>query len=227
MDGSFIQAMELLFSGDREVYFIAFTSIKFSLISTVFSAVLAVPLGVLLALKNFFAKRGVIIVLNSLMALPTVVIGLFVYSFLSRSGSLGHLGLLFTPTAIVIGQSLLILPIISSMVFSGLSKLDPRLRETLVTLGASPKNIFVMIVKEGKTAILSAILAGFGRVIGEVGISMMLGGNIRWYTRTITTTIALETSKGEFELALALGVILIILALLINFALHGAVRYGK
>ncbi|MFP4564431.1 MAG: ABC transporter permease [Spirochaetia bacterium] len=227
MDGSFIRAMELLFSGEREVYFIAFTSIKFSLISTVISAVLAVPLGVLLALKNFFAKRGVIIVLNSLMALPTVVIGLFVYSFLSRSGSLGHLGILFTPTAIVIGQSVLILPIISSMVYSGLSKLDPRLRETLVTLGASSKNIFVMILKEGKTAILSAILAGFGRVIGEVGISMMLGGNIRWYTRTITTTIALETSKGEFELALALGVILIILALLINFALHGAVRYGK
>ncbi|MFW5768452.1 MAG: ABC transporter permease [Spirochaetota bacterium] len=227
MDGSFIRAMELLFSGEREVYFIAFTSIKFSLISTIISAVLAVPLGVLLALKNFFVKRGVIIVLNSLMALPTVVIGLFVYSFLSRSGSLGHLGILFTPTAIVIGQSVLILPIISSMVYSGLSKLDPRLRETLVTLGASSKNIFVMILKEGKTAILSAILAGFGRVIGEVGISMMLGGNIRWYTRTITTTIALETSKGEFELALALGVILIILALLINFALHGAVRYGK
>ena len=154
------------------------------------------------------------------MALPTVVIGLLVYTMLSNNGILGNSRILFTPLAIIIGQSILAFPLIASMVYAGLSKLDSRFFETLKTLGANQRNIFKATIKEAKFIILSAILAGFGRVIGEVGVSMMLGGNIRFYTRTITTAIALETSKGAFELGLTLGLILMIIALSINFILH-------
>ena len=224
---AFSRAIKLIFSGDREVYFIALTSLKFAGLSIVISSLLSFPFGVLLGLKDFFGKRMVIVVLNSLMALPTVVIGLLVYSFLSRSGPLGNLGLLFTPGAIIIGQAILSFPIVASMVYGGLSKMDRRLPETLVTLGASGRDIFWMTIREAKIAILSAVLAGFGRVVGEVGVSMMLGGNIRWYTRTITTAIALETSKGEFETGLALGIILMGIAFTVTFVLHWAVRHEK
>jgi tungstate transport system permease protein len=132
--------------------------------------------------------------------------------------------MLFTPGAIVVGQIILSFPIVASMVYSALSRMDPRLPETLITLGASKVGMLWMIVRESRIAILSAVLAGFGRVIGEVGVSMMLGGNIRWYTRTITTAIALETSKGEFELGLALGAILMLIAIGINFAMHWTFR---
>jgi tungstate transport system permease protein len=134
------------------------------------------------------------------------------------------MGLLFSRGAIIIGQTLLSLPIIISLVYGAISRIDRRLPETLTTLGAQPGDIFIMTLKEGKTAILSALLAGFGRVIGEVGVSMMLGGNIRWYTRTLTTAIALETSKGEFELALALGLILLVISFTVNLILHWLVK---
>jgi tungstate transport system permease protein len=224
MPQSLWKAFEALVSLDREVYFIVLTSLRISTLSTVIAAALSMPLGVWLGLTPLRGKKPVIAVLNSLMALPTVVIGLFVYSLISRSGPLGGLGFLFTPAAIVIGQVILSFPIIASMVYSALSRLDPRLPETLVTLGASRVDTFWMVIRESKIAILSAVLAGFGRVIGEVGVSMMLGGNIRWYTRTITTAIALETSKGEFELGLALGIILMLLAIGINFMLHWLFR---
>ena len=160
------------------------------------------------------------------MALPTVVIGLILYSLLSRSGTLGAFGLLFTPFAVITGQSVLALPIITSLIYSAFSGISKELPETLETLGARGFSRYLMIMRESGTAVLSAILSGFGRVIGEVGVSMMLGGNIRWYTRTITTTIALETSKGEFELALALGLILIAISFLVNFSLHMGIRYA-
>jgi len=224
MLSSFGKALELLFSGDWEVYFIVLTSLRISALSTIAAGVLSIPLGAWLGLTSARAKKPITATLNSLMALPTVVIGLLVYSFISRSGPLGHLDLLFAPGAIVIGQVILAFPIVASMVYGGLSRLDPQLAETLVTLGASRGNMLWMIVREAKVAILLAVLAGFGRVIGEVGVSMMLGGNIRWYTRTITTAIALETSKGEFELALALGLILMVIAIGINFVLHWTFR---
>ncbi len=159
------------------------------------------------------------------MALPTVVVGLVVYSVISRSGPLGGLGLLFTPRAVVIGQAILALPIVISMIASGLSRLDPLFPEVLTTLGASRAGIFWMTLREARGAVLSASLAAFGRVVGEVGAAMMLGGNIRGYTRTITTAIALETSKGEFELGLALGIILMLTSLLVNAGLHVAVKH--
>ena len=214
------QALLLLVSLDRELVSIVLTSLKISVSSTIIASALSVPFGVWLGLTRARARRAIVAVLNSLMAVPTVVIGLFVYSLISRTGPLGGLGILFTPWAIVVGQVILSLPIVTSMVYGALGRLDPRLAETLVTLGASRLDMLRMVVRESRSAILSALLAGFGRVIGEVGVSMMLGGNIRWYTRTITTAIALETSKGEFELGLALGIILMLIAIGINFTLH-------
>jgi tungstate transport system permease protein len=227
MFGIFGQAIGLLIAGDREVYFIAWTSLRLSLISVVIASALSLPLGFWIGLKSFPGKKQLIAFLNSLMALPTVVVGLLVYSFISRSGPLGSLGLLFSPVAIHIGQIILCFPLITSLVYSALSRVDQRLPETLITLGARPAEIFRMTIWEGRIAILSALLSGFGRVVGEVGVAMMLGGNIRWYTRTLTTAIALETSKGEFELGLALGIILMAIAFIVNFTLHGLVKHER
>ncbi len=212
-------------SGDPELWFIAGTSLRFSLSSAIIACIPGIPLGVLIALKRFRGRRALLTVLNSLMALPTVLVGLIVYSLISRSGPLGSLGLLFTPAAVIIGQAILAFPIVASMTASGLSNLDPLFPEVLTTLGASRRGILWMSVREARGAVLAAALAAFGRVVGEVGAAMMLGGNIRWYTRTITTAIALETSKGEFELGIALGIILMATALGVNALLHGVVKH--
>jgi tungstate transport system permease protein len=223
--GAFGRAVELLVSGDREVWFITWTSLRFSLSSAVLACIPAVPLGVLIGLRRFPSRRAVLAVLSTLMALPTVVIGLVVYSFISRAGPLGSLGILFTPAAVIIGQAILAMPIIISLTASALSSLDPLFPEVLTTLGARRRDILWMSMREARGAVLSAVLAAFGRVVGEVGVAMMLGGNIRWYTRTITTAIALETSKGEFELGLALGIILMATALGVNVTLHAVVKH--
>jgi tungstate transport system permease protein len=212
----FGQALQLIFSGDYEVLFITLTSLRFSLLSTAIASALAVPMAVWLHFARFPAKRVIVSLLHTLMALPTVVIGLMVFSLLSRSGPLGPLGILFTPAAVITGQVFLSLPLITTLVHSGLSGLDSRFRETVVTLGARGKDLLAATLFQARFLILSALLAGFGRIVGEVGVSMMLGGNIRWYTRTMTTTIALETSKGNFQLGLALGIILMLVALAIN-----------
>lgn len=203
----------------------AWTSLRFSLASAVIACVPGIPLAVLIALKRFRGRRALLAVLSSLMALPTVVVGLLVYSLISRAGPLGPLGLLFTPRAVIIGQAILAFPIVLSMTASALSSLDPLFPEVLTTLGASQRRILWMSVREARGAVLSASLAAFGRVVGEVGAAMMLGGNIRWYTRTITTAVALETSKGEFEQGLALGIILMALALGVNALLHWVVKH--
>ena len=225
MSGPFGKAFELLVTGDREVWFITWTSLRFSLSSTLIACLPGIPLGVMIGLRRFRGRRPVLAVLNSLMALPTVVVGLMVYSLISRSGPLGALGLLFTPGAVIIGQAILALPIVMSMTASSLSRLDPLFPEVLTTLGAGTRDILWMSVREARGPVLSACLAAFGRVVGEVGAAMMLGGNIRWYTRTITTAIALETGKGEFELGLALGIILMAMALGVNALLHWAVKH--
>ena len=219
------EAVKLILSGDPELVGICLTSLRFSSLSILLASLAGIPLGFFLKFKSFPGRRIILVVINSLMALPTVVVGLFVYSLVARSGPLGSLGLLFTPAAVIIGQFILVLPIITSMVHGRVSEMDPRLPETLKTLGATGPYYYFMLVKEMKGSIASAVLAGFGRVVGEVGVSMMLGGNIRWYTRTITTTISLETSKGEFELGLALGLILMAIAFLLNFLTHRLVRY--
>jgi tungstate transport system permease protein len=221
------QAFILLFTFDREIYTIAFTSIWISFLSTLLAGTISVPMVFWLDFSKTPFKRASIALLNSMMALPTVVIGLFIYGFISRSGFFGRLGLLFTPTGIIIGQTILAIPVISSIILSGFSIIDTRLYETLRTLGARRLRLLVTVLYETRYITASAVLAGFGRVIGEVGVSMMLGGNIRWYTRTLTTAIAMETSKGEFSYALSLGIILITIALGINFTGHGLLEVRK
>ncbi len=221
---SLIEAVSLLAGGDRETWWTVATSLRFSLWSTIFAVIPGVPLGAALFLGRFRGKRAAVALVNAVMAVPTVVVGLFVYSFISRSGPLGSLGLLYAPGGVVLGQAVLAFPLVAAMSYTGLQKLDPRYNETLLTLGAGPWRRMVAIVREGRYVITQAVLAAFGRVTGEVGVSMMLGGNIRWYTRTMTTTIALDASKGEFERALSLGFMLLAIALIVNFLSHLAVR---
>jgi len=221
----FFEALKLIFSFDKEFLEIVFVSLKVSFLSTVLATVFGVPFGIFVSYKEkFFLKNAIITVLNTCMSLPTVVIGLTVYSFLSRKGPFGEFSLLFTQTAIVIGQFILIFPVISSLTISAIKGLDKRVKKTVVLLGANNLQQFVIFVKEARFGIMAAIIAGFGRVFAEVGISMMLGGNIKNYTRTITTAIALETSKGEFALGVALGIVLLTVALLINIVFSGIQR---
>jgi tungstate transport system permease protein len=222
---AFVEALQLLARRDRELLDITVNSLSFAFASTALAAVGGVPVGVLLAFRRFPGKQTIVSAVQTLVGLPTVIVGLLVFGLLSRGGPLGSLGLLFTPAAVIIGQAILAFPIIVSFVSAGLAHLDTALEETLLTLGASRFRRTLKIIREGRIAVASAVLTGFGRVIGEVGIAMMLGGNIRWYTRTITTAIALETQKGAFAMSVALGVILIVVAFGVNFGLSHLIRF--
>lgn len=212
----FAQALRIIVSGDAEFLGIVGVYLLVASVSTVLATLTGVPVGVLVAHKQFRGRRAVLTLLNTLMSMPTVVVGLMVYSFLSRRGPLGELGFLYTRTAIVIGQWILAFPIISGLTVAAVKGLDRRIHTTALSLGADSTQGFRMFLHEARFGILAAIVAGFGRVFAEVGISMMLGGNIRGYTRTITTAIALETSKGEFALGIALGLVLLTVALGVN-----------
>ncbi len=232
MDGFFIQALseafEMLWSLDPELYYIVYVSLYVSFLSTLIASVMGVPLGFAIAVREFRGKRAVITVLNTLLALPTVVIGLLVYAFLSRRGILGDLGMLYTPWAIVVGQVILILPWVATFTLSAVSRVDSRYRNTARTLGAGIWQTSLAIAREARFGILAAVIAAFGRVIAEIGIAMMLGGNIKGFTRTMTTAMALEHNKGEFVLAVALGVVLLTVSLLMNIFLQLVQgRYGS
>ena len=209
-------AFALILSFDPEIYFIVWTSLYISLIAVLLAALIGVPLGILTVLKHFPGKSLLQQSLNTLMALPTVVVGLLLYGLLTRQGPLGDLGLLYTTTAIIIGQTILIIPVIWNLSIAAANSADVRLLPTSQALGASTLQQAKMYCYEVKFSLLAALVAGFGRAIGEVGIAMMIGGNIEGFTRTMTTAIALETSKGEFEFALALGVLLLATAFLTN-----------
>lgn len=211
-------AFQMLFSGDPQLWYIVWTSCWISLTSTGLASFIGVPAGVFLAFKKFRGRGTVIALLHTLLALPTVVIGLFCYVFISRQGPLGPLELLFSPLGIILGQTILIVPIVATFTHSALAAVADEVRATALTLGAGVSRATLSVIGEARFGILAAITAAFGRAIGEVGISMMLGGNIKGFTRTITTAIALETSKGEFALGLGLGVILIAIALTVNLA---------
>jgi tungstate transport system permease protein len=213
---SFISAILLIASLDQEVLSIVWVSLKVSGISTLFASLMGVPIGFLIAYGSFKGKRILIICLNTMLALPTVVIGLFVYSFISRRSILGSLDLLYTQKAIVIGQIILILPIVATLTIAAISRIDERYRKTAMTLGANRRQTACVIFREARFGIFAAVIAAFGRVIAEVGISMMLGGNAKGFTRTMTTAMALEYDKGEFILAVALGIILLALSFGIN-----------
>lgn len=213
-------ALKMIVSFDPEVIEIVLVSIKISTSSIILATLAGVPLGFYVAIRDFWGKRAVITVLNTLMALPTVLVGLLVYSLISRRGPLGTIGLLYTPWAMIIGQTILAFPIVAALSLSATQGIDKRVEKTALTLGANNLRTAFFILAEGKFALLSAIIAGFGRVFAEVGVSMMLGGNIRGFTRNITTAIAFETGKGEFALGIALGLILLTVAFSINILFH-------
>ncbi len=218
--GGMWKALGLIFSLDREIFSIALLSLKVSTIATFLSSLVGVPLGFIIGSGQFWGKKGLTAIFNTLMALPTVVVGLLVYSLISRQGPLGPLELLFTPKAMVIGQFILATPIIVALTISATQAIDPRVKITAMTLGAGPLRTAVTVLSEAKFALLASVVAGFGRVIGEVGCALMVGGNIRGYTRTMTTAISLETAKGEFAFGLALGFILLTVAFVVNILLH-------
>ncbi len=215
-----VEALRMILAFDREFISIVGVSLKVSMTSTALAAALAVPGGIALAVARFRGRQAVITLINTLMSMPTVVIGLLVYSLISRQGPLGGFGLLYTQTAMVAGQTLLAFPIITGLVLAAIADMDRRVLATAAALGADRRQGFRALLREARFGIQAAMVAGFGRVFAEVGISMMLGGNIRGYTRNITTAITLETSKGQFALGLALGLVLLTVALGVNVALE-------
>ena len=217
---SFVSALRLIGSLSPDVADAVRTSLAVSAGATVFASLFGIPLGVLVGLADFPLKRLVVLGLNTLMAVPTVVIGLVVYGFLSRQGPLGVLGLLFTPMAIVVGGVMLAAPIVANYSLASVRGADPRILPTALTLGAGRFRAVGTLIGEIRFGILAAVIAGFGRVVSEVGVAMMLGGNIRGYTRTMTTAIALETSKGEFAFGMALGIVLMMVAFSVNLFLN-------
>lgn len=212
-------AFRLIFSFDREVFRIVLFSLRVSSIAIVFASLVGIPLGFLLGVKDFWGKKFVVVLVNNALALPTVVIGLVIYSFISRVGPLGYFGLLYSPTAVIIGQFVLSMPIIVALTHSAIQGIDIKVRRTALTLGATEIQAAWSVIKEARYAVMSAVIAGFGRIIAEVGSAMMLGGNIKGTTRTMTTAISLETSKGEFGFGIALGIILLLISLSINVLL--------
>jgi len=213
------KAFQLLIQGDPEVLRITLLSLQVSGLATIISLVLSLPIGTFLALVNFPTKRFWISVINTGMALPPVVVGLVVSIFLWRSGPLGELHLIYTPTAIVIAQVLIAFPMAAGLIISALQQLDPRLRTQMLGLGASNTQMVLVLWKEARLPMFAAIIAAFGSVISEVGASMMVGGNLEGHTRVLTTAIVLETSRGIFASAIALSLILIGIAFLVNLAL--------
>ncbi len=215
-----LSSFRLIIALDKELYYVVWTSLKVSLLAVLFAALISIPLGVMVALNTFRGKHFLLACLNTLMALPTVVVGLLMYGLLNRQGLFGDYGLLYTPAAIIVGQCVLIIPVVWNLSIAAINGADPRLAKTCSSLGASFFQRCIIYMSEVRFALIAAIVTGFGRAIGEVGIAMMLGGNIAGYTRTMTTAIALETSKGEFEFALALGFMLLLVAFVVNGVLQ-------
>jgi tungstate transport system permease protein len=204
---------------DPEVWEITLLSLRVSLLATGISLLFGIPLGTFLALRRFHGRGFILSLVNTGMALPPVVVGLVVSIMLWRSGPLGDLRLIYTPIAIIIAQTIIAFPVVTGLTSAALQQLNPRLNLQLLGLGASRFQMIMILWKEARLPLLAALMAGFGSVISEVGASMMVGGNIRHQTRVLTTAIVLETSKGEFAKAIALGVLLLLMAFAVNLAL--------
>ncbi len=213
---SFAAACRLAWSLDPELLKIVQVSLAVSGLATLLASLVGIPAGFAIAHSQLPGKRVVITLLNTLLALPTVVIGLSVYVFISRRGILGHLDLLYSQPAMIIGQFILVVPLITALTIAAVSRVDERYRKTARTLGANNWQTALVVLREARFAIAAAVISAFGRVISEIGISMMLGGNIKGFTRTMTTAMALEYDKGSFTLAVALGLVLMALSLGIN-----------
>jgi tungstate transport system permease protein len=222
----FIQALHLILALDRELLGIIILTFEVSGIALVLAVAAGLPAGAATGLARFPGRGFVISVMNTLTGLPPVVVGLFVYLLLSRKGPMGFLGLLYSPSAMVIAQTILALPIVTALCHSAIVNVDPIIRQAARTLGATPLQQTFAVIREARYGILSAIITAFGRVMAEVGAILIVGGNIAGHTRVMTTTIALETDKGNFELALALGIILLAISFIVNAALHAVQRKG-
>lgn len=217
-------AFQLIITLDSDLVEITLRSLQVSLSALIIASLIALPFGTWLAIRRFRYRRFTIAVLNALMGLPPVVVGLIVYLLLSRSGPFGVLGLLFTPTAMIIAQVIIITPLIASITHQAMRELWAEYHDLLISMNTTKRQRISTLIWDGRRALLTAALAGFGRAIGEVGAIMIVGGNIDHATRVLTTAIALETGKGDFALALGLGFVLIALALLVNIAIHALSR---
>jgi tungstate transport system permease protein len=226
---AFVAAAQLIIARDSDLLEIVLLSLQVSLTAVGIASIIGLPLGAAVALFRFPGRRAIAVLLNALMGLPPVVVGLIVYLMLSRSGPLGVLGLLFTPSAMIVAQSILVTPIIAALSRQVVEDLWAEYWEQLSSLGASPRRAIWTLLWDGRFSLVTAVLAGFGRASAEVGAVMIVGGNIDHVTRVMTTAIALETSKGDLALALGLGIILIALSLVINgaaFVVRDAARSG-
>ena len=223
---AFRTSIHLILSLDREIYGVVLRSLEFSLWATVLAVLFGVPAGFLVGSQSFRGKSLLITLLNTTMALPSVIVGLIGYSLLSRSAPLGFLDLLFSPKAVILGEFLLSLPVIVNLTIAAVQSVDPRVALTARTLGAGSIRTAWTTLMEARFALMAAIIAGYGRAVSEVGSAVMLGGNIRFSTRTMTTAIALETSKGEFGMGLALGFFLLLAVFSINILLYALQKKG-
>jgi tungstate transport system permease protein len=214
----FFQAFKLLLGGDAATFSAIWTTVIVSGYSIIASLIIGIPLGFCLGYFEFNGKKPLRTVVDTLMALPTVFIGLLVYAFLTHRGPLGNFGLLFTLPGIAIGQTILALPIVIGLSATAVEGMDQKLRITVMSMGANRLQLFISTIWEARHGILAGAIAAYGRVMTEVGISMMVGGNIKWHTRTITTAIALETNKGQFGMGVALGLVLLLIAFCVNLS---------
>jgi tungstate transport system permease protein len=226
ISAAFSAAIALIIGLDPGFLGIVRLSLGVTLSAVLIAAIIGLPLGALLALSRFPGRGGVIVFVNAMMGLPPVVAGLVIFLLLSRSGPIGFLGLLFSPTAMVLAQALLVLPIIIAITRQLTEDLHGEYREHMASVGLTGFRAIPTLLWDGRFALATAILAGFGRASAEVGAVLIVGGNIAGYTRTMTTAIALETSKGDLPLALGLGLVLILLTLVINAVTYGASRAG-
>ncbi len=215
-----MDAFTLILTLDRDLVEIVLLSLKVTVTAVAIAALIGLPLGAWLVVNRFRFRRFTISVLNALMGLPPVVVGLFVYLMLSRAGPFGVFGLLFTPTAMIIAQVIIVMPLIASISHQTIRDLWAEYHDLLISLNASRAQRIKVLLWDGRRALITAVLAGFGRAIGEVGAIMIVGGNIDHSTRVLTTSIALETSKGNFAFAMGLGIILITVAIAVNLTIH-------
>mgnify|MGYP000672175820 CR=1 FL=1 len=216
----FWEAWRLIITFDPDLYEIIFLSLQVTVAAVIIASVIGLPFGAWLAVNRFRFRRYTIAVLNALMGLPPVVVGLFVYMTLSRAGPLGGFGLLFSPSAMIIAQVIIITPLIASISHQTIRDLWAEYHDLLISMHATRAQRIMALLWDGKRALLTATLAGFGRAIGEVGAIMIVGGNIEHATRVLTTAITLETSKGNFAFAMGLGLVLIMMAVLVNLLIH-------
>lgn len=223
----FLKAIELIVSGDAEVWAITLLSLKISGTATLISLLLGIPLGITLAMVGFPGRTVIAALVNTGMGLPPVVVGLFISIFLWRSGPLGFLELIYTPEAMIVAQVVIAFPIVAGLTMATFQTIDPNLALQLLGLGASRMQMLWLLCKEARLPLLAAVMAGFGGVISEVGASMMVGGNIRGQTRVLTTATVLETGKGNFDVAIALGLILLSLCFALNYFLTHIQQRGR